>query len=377
MPLAALLPIRRGTGTVEYATTVPDLGVSYVPVSYDTMPDDSPVTRDVAEGLPGVGRGVEIIAGVLSQLTPRLYRSEALTSTPTVQVDPPPLLRDPDPGWHGLPGWLYALVSDLVWDGNAFALRAPETVDWRGYPLRLPLIPPDVVSWDGTGYVVAGADGPRPVDVLHAAVHTRSGRRMGRGILARHQGALRLIRATEGSQYVLMRQNRPAGILASDRDLTPAEAAAAKAAVIDALTSSSLAVVSSAKYQPVQWSADDLSMIPTREYHLRLAADITGVPPYMLGVPSEARVYSNAEQEWANFLRLCAGLYLPAVESMLSACYPRDLTVRLDVDGLLRADASTRWQVWETASRIGAVTVDEIRQAEGRPPLDTADGSAP
>jgi phage portal protein BeeE len=110
-------------------------------------------------------------------------------------------------------------------------------------------------------------------------------------------------------------------------------------------------------------------MIPTREFNLRLASDITGVPPYLLGVPSESRVYANMETEWANFIRVTLGRLLSPLEAALSDCFPRDKQVMFNTDQLMRADSTARWTVYKMAAEIGAVTVDEIRDFEHMPPL--------
>ena len=110
-------------------------------------------------------------------------------------------------------------------------------------------------------------------------------------------------------------------------------------------------------------------MVPTREFNLRLASDITGVPPYLLGVPSESRVYANMETEWANFIRVTLGRYLSPLEHVWSQCFPANKVVRFRTDQLLRADAAARWAMYEAADRIGAMTRDEIREMERMPPL--------
>lgn len=330
------------------------------------------IDQETAEGLPGVGRGVELIAGVISQLQPQLFENSENWNIPTKRLDTPPLLLNPDPQWHPLPSWLAAIVASMAWHGNGYAYRGPEVSDYRGYPTRLPLMEAERIDWDGSQYVYNNTPTPSeipPGDMLHVAVSPRAGYRLGRGILQRYQSTLKLMVVTEQAQYVVMKDGKPMGILSLGVDVTPDEAAEYKQGFLKAVAESGVAAIGNADFKPVQWSAADLSMIPTREFNLRLASDITGVPPYLLGVPSESRVYANMETEWANFIRVTLGRYLSPLEHALSTCFPKGKVVHFSTDQLLRSDTAARWAVYKTADEIGAMTRDEIREMERMPPL--------
>jgi HK97 family phage portal protein len=350
--------------------------------------DVGTVTQEQAAGLPGIGRGVELIAGVMAQMPLALYRNQEQPDQirSTERLATPPLLRNPDPYWHGRDAWISAVASSLVWYGDAFAYRGPEVSDYRGFPLRLPLFDAEKVSY-GTKengvvktYQVVGENGWSEVevpDMLHMVVGARAGKRMGQGVLDRYQRELRLMVATENSQYVLMNSGQPVGIVSLDVDLNQAEADAVKAGFLKAVRTDGYAVMGKASFSPVSFNSNDLSMIPTREFHLRLASDIVGVPPYLLGVPSESRVYANMETEWATFIKVTLGRYIAAIETGLSSCFPREVTVRFSLDSLLRSETKNRWETYKIASDIGALTIDEIRQSENLPPMPASAAPAP
>lgn len=338
------------------------------------------VGQEQAEGLPGVGRGVELISGVISQLRPQLHENTTQYSQPNITLDTPLLLQNPDPYWHPLPSWLTAMISAMAWHGNGYAYRGVEVSDYRGYPTRLPLIDPCEVSWDGEQYVLNGIRGTReisPPDMFHAPVGVRAGWRLGRGILDRYQSTLKLMAVTEQAQYVLMKDGKPMGILSLGIDVTPEEATEYKNAFLAAAAETGIAAIGNADFKPVQWNSTELSMVPTREFNLRLASDITGVPPYLLGVPSESRVYANMETEWANFIRVTLGRYLSPLAAALSGCFPRNKEVLFNTDQLLRSDAAARWSYYKTGVEIGALTIDEVRDAENLPPLPAAESVEP
>jgi HK97 family phage portal protein len=266
---------------------------------------------------------------------------------------------------------VWAAVDSLAWWGNAWADRT-ET-DQFGWPTRLPLLPTHVVEADpsSSGWKILGTRIPA-TDLVHMAMRAPAGERLGWGVMDTYQHELKIMRAVERAQMVVMRHGVPTGILKIDPQMHMTREGMAEL-VADWMRKQQTRTVAALKgvdFQRVSFSADELSMIPTREFSLRLASDITGVPPYLLGVPSESRVYANAETEWANFIRTTLEPFLVLIEYHLSRNLPRGQVAAFDRTQLLRADAATRWAVHETAHRIGAMTVTEIRNAEDLPPLE-------
>jgi HK97 family phage portal protein len=337
-----------------------------------------PITREQAEGLPGVGRGARLMAGVVAQLPMIAYRGLLDPDAPNSPVVPQPtVLRNPDPYGLKRSGWLAAVMGDLVWHGNAFAYRGEEVLDYRGFPLRLPLISAEDVLWDD--YEHEWLVGPERVPVeepglLHFQVNAKAGCKLGRGVLAMSQDTLALIKATEHASHVVMASGRPVGVISLDGDPTPEQAKEYKQAFVKAMQESSVAAMSRATFAPVQWNANELALVPMREYNLRLASDVLNVTPYLLGVPSESRVYSNMENEWTTFLRTSLGLYTEAINDTMSTTQPNGTEVRVATDALVRADTKTRWDVYKVAVEIGALSPEEVRNAESMAPLGDTGG---
>jgi HK97 family phage portal protein len=340
--------------------------------------DTGIVTRDQAEGLPGIGRGVRLMSGVVSQLPMVAYRGLTDPTAPNAPLEKQPtVLRNPSPGNLRVSGWLGAVVADLCWYGNAFAYRGPEVCDSRGWPLQLPLISATQVVWNGNSWKWEVGPNRKEVDqgdLLHFQINARSGDRLGRGILAMYQDTLRLIKATEHASHIVMAHGRPVGVISLEGDPTPQQASDYKVAFLKAMREGSVAAMSRARFEAVQWNAQDLALVPMREYNLRLASDILNITPYLLGVPSESRVYSNMETEWSSFMRTSLGTYVEAINDAMSTTQPNGVEVRISTDALLRADTKTRWEVYDTAVAMGALTTDEVRRAEGLAPISDSGG---
>lgn len=342
------------------------------------------VDRAAAAGLPGIGRGVNLVSDVIGSLFPEAVKNLHDPGRPLLVLPRPPLLRDPDPLWHGQSTWLTAAVRDLMYDGNAFGWYAD--TDRLGYPVRMPLLPPSWVSWEpsqsgpGPVFVVRPPGGARfdvePETMMHAAVDVDSGKRMGQGILHRYQNTLKLITVVERATYVLMRDGKPAGLISTDVDMTAEELGEVKQGFIRGVGADGIGALVRASFDKISWSASDLALIPAREYNLRLASDVTGVTPYLLGVPSESRVYSNMETEWSNFVRVTVQRFLSPLQDALTGCLPRGQDVRFNTDELQRPDSVSRWTNHERAVGMGAMTVEEVRQAERLGPLPGQEGAA-
>ena len=366
--------VNNGSQGVEYGSDGDWWRSAYTPwpgIINDSIPMPY-VTREVAQGLPGIGRGAELIAGVMAQIAPVLREREPRPEDISKTYDTPPLLWDPTPLWHGRPAWMGAVTEDLFYEGDAFGYRGPEVSDYRGYPTSLPLLQPERMAWREGNYIYttdSGEETISPGDLVHFVVGARSGHRFGIGILERYQTELQIMVATEGSQYVIMKDGKPMGILSLGIDVNEEQAKQYKDGFLAAVRQSGIAAIGNADFKPVQWNSSELSMVPTREFNLRLASNISGVPPYLLGVPSESRVYANMETEWATFIKVTLGRYIQAIENGLSRCFPRGSVVAMNTDALLRSDTKTRFEIYSIAISSGVMEINEARASENLPPI--------
>jgi phage portal protein BeeE len=66
--------------------------------------------------------------------------------------------------------------------------------------------------------------------------------------------------------------------------------------------------------------------------------------------------------------------WIARIEAVLDAQLPRGTETRVEVDGLLRADTKTRYETYKIGTEIGAITQDEVRALENRPPVAPVGG---
>ncbi len=126
-----------------------------------------------------------------------------------------------------------------------------------------------------------------------------------------------------------------------------------------------------AKYEQVENPTPaDLQINELSEFVAKQLAIALGLRPEDAGVNTTSRVYQNDVDRRQDTINTVMAAYMQAVTDRLSM---PDITRRGNVtvfrlDEFLRSNPTERWQMYETAARIGAMSVDFIMQIEGLPP---------
>lgn len=119
---------------------------------------------------------------------------------------------------------------------------------------------------------------------------------------------------------------------------------------------------------------EQMQLIESRQHAVLEVARAAGIDGEDLGVSTTSRTYFNAEDRRRAFLDFTLGPFVSAIQDRLSMndVTPRGSYVRFDFSGFLRTDAASRYQAYEQALKVGALTQDEIRPLEDRPDLTPA-----
>jgi len=104
-------------------------------------------------------------------------------------------------------------------------------------------------------------------------------------------------------------------------------------------------------------------------------AVMLGIPPSFLGGSTgDSLTYATVEANMIQFMQHAIAPITSAIEHAVSAdpsLFPfASWFGEFDLNGMLRGDSTSRAAFYKTMSEIGALTVDEIRAMENRPPLD-------
>jgi HK97 family phage portal protein len=131
-----------------------------------------------------------------------------------------------------------------------------------------------------------------------------------------------------------------------------------------------------ATYENVADQLDNVQFAEQRRLATQQVCQVFRIPSHFLnaGTGGDSLTYSTSESMSADFVKYSLTPWLRRIELAIS--HDRDLTfdrqyVKFEVDGLLRADAKTRAEVYRIALDPLApwLTVDEIRQMEDLPPM--------
>lgn len=333
------------------------------------------IGREESLQVPAVLRSRNLIAGTLSTQPIRFHDREGRIAEPTT------LLEQIDPD---IPNavTLALTYEDLLFEGISW--WRVTRFGWHGYPVQAAHVPIGSVhvsghpwpSWerispdvpfpaDGRVFIdgvpvpddeVIRFDSPNPPLLHHAARAIRT--------------CLRLDRTA--SMYA--EEPLPLGYFSDPEGQEPLDDEQIQEVLDDwetARRQRAWGYVGNLKANTLQFNAEQIQLADQRQHAVLEIARSAGVDPEDLGVSTTSRTYQNAESRRLALLDFTLAPFVRAVEQRLSFrdVLPRGYSARVDFNGFLRADTLTRMQTYQTGLQVGAYTVEEIRELEGRPPL--------
>jgi HK97 family phage portal protein len=334
-----------------------------------------------ALSVPAFWRGHAYVCGSIGLLPVNAWRD-------TDQLDPPPVLRQPDPNQTPMAFWA-GVTSALTLYGNSVCVITG--TDRLGYPTSLYPVHPlyAAVRFAGNpsnpliaGWYLAGHFYD-PSQVWHVKSHLgRPGWPLGRGLLDTVPDGIALAQAIQSyAESYFNGGGMPTGVLKVHRpEITQAQADTAKASwVAKYAGKAGVAVLNElTDFTPIAYRPVDSQMIESRALTLTEVALMWGLPPTKLGSNVGGSTYRNAEMEeiqarndalvpWATLLEQAVSIDL----------LPRGQHAEWDMDAKLRADTLTRYQAYQFA--MGGpgpqslwILPDEVRGLENMDPMSDA-----
>lgn len=113
----------------------------------------------------------------------------------------------------------------------------------------------------------------------------------------------------------------------------------------------------------------DSQFLESRQFQIEEIARIFGVPPILIGHPTNTMTYASAEQLFLSFAKFtilpwCRRIEQSANKYLLSESERKQYFFEFVIDGLLRAEIKTRAEYYSKARQWGWLNVDEIRKME-------------
>lgn len=307
----------------------------------------------------------------------------------TALVNQHAIIRRPDINCS-VSSWIEGTVLSLAGDGNAFwHLTRSDPMNPTSEVVNARVVPPQLVivdrdPWNRLTYHYAGEQGRPPAtwqahEVKHLKLLAIPGRERGLGPIQAAQaemiGALQVrdysalwFDATEGA-------GAPNGTLSTDQNLTPAQAKQYSDAWHADTRHRTRVLGSGLKYEANLLSPKDAQFLESRQFTVVQLARLFGLPASLMlaVIEGNSQSYANVEQDWIAYVRFSLMQYLREIEEALGDLAPRGITVRFNVESLLRTDTKTRFEAHAIALSAKFKTVNEVRKDEGLPPIAGGD----
>ena len=340
------------------------------------------VTSDVALAIPGMGRGVGLITGLISQM-----RIDKVDSAGRV-LPRPRFFAKPQPD-KGLtrPWFVSAQVQDYLIHGNAIHLVTVRGDD--GEPLAAQHIPAAwvTVTWTPAGitYWAQGQQLPA-VDVVHArrGADSRFPWR-GVGVVEQHLATMGRLVTQDRYEENAYAGGVPTVVITAPGTITQTQAETAADRWQDRFAQRKPAVVSAGTdVKPLAWSPNDAQMVEARKLGRQDTANMLNIDGSWLGAESTGLTYKNIA---ALFLGLLTQTIDPITANIADAWaedWAPDIPdggVRFDRNDLLHSDMETDVGWLKVATDAGILTMDEARAWIGLTPIangettDTSDAN--
>jgi len=322
------------------------------------------VTRDTLLSDVVANRCVTLISDQIGSLPVHAERNGEMVETPTL-LSAPEIDRTRSE-------FMAALVTSLLVNGNAYLLAGNRNS--LGFVNNVVLLDPEAIQvfmLDGRPQYRTSRGALNPEDVLHIRNFTLPGHVVGYGPLDyNRQSIAQALAADQYAAQAFTTGALPDGVLHSENEITSDQAQDLKAAWIasNGGRNRGPAVLSGGvKYSPMSFSSADMELLDSRRYNAEQMCTLFGVPPHLVGVPSDAgsKTYSNVQQDSQFFVRFTLRPLAIKIEEALSTLLPRGQRAVFNFDAVLRADTQTRYDAYETGLRAGFLTIDEVRALEG------------
>ena len=339
-------------------------------------------------GLPQVSRALGLIADSIASMPWAVYRGRERQTEPPWLRDPQNAQQDrrvtgslmPDP--TPVVAFRSQLLTSLVMHGEAFLYQP--NLDESGYPmppgfLLNPLEVSSVTDTNGTatGRFKVGqveVDSTRLLHILGRAPYTVEGR--GQGVLTRHAASISMAASVRNAVTSAYTSGVPNGVLKmTNPGATQDQADTLKAKWLAAHGNArSIAVLNATtEFQPISWSLNDLSAIEMGSFTDKDIAHAFGMSAHYLDVPGSSDTYANIQDRAIDFRTFTLLPWCRLLESALETWLPVGTTLKIKLEGLERANLTTRDVSYTSRLANGIMTVDEARELEDLEPLEAGD----
>lgn len=350
--------------------------------------DFGPMGRPGA-ALPAMARCRSLIADPLAGVPWQIFRGREELDTPSWILDPQGLRPDDrigttvgDVSLSAVEFWSSFLVSAIEFgEGIVYVPRDRETgfgydADGRPLPPRPPLyqLNPKDLRVEGGHYYVENEQIP-PECLIIVRNRVWPGKYRGVGVWQEFAKSIGFGTSIRDYGSNMLGRGIPAGYLkvtAPDLEQTEADRLKERWMAAHGGTARRIAVLNATtEFHPLEIDPQAVQLAELLRLSAWEIALIYGIPPYKLGISmGYSNTYANIESASIDYVQDALLPWARRIESSFDAVLPRGTTLKLNLDGLRRADTATRFNSYAIALSNGFMTVDEVRVLEDLPPMN-------
>jgi HK97 family phage portal protein len=308
--------------------------------------------------IPTVARALGIIQTIAS--LPMHTRNEATGE----KVSQPRVINQPDPRIPGTTFWSW-IISDLFFHPSAYAYvldRYADTGKIRGMERVAPERVTIQTNGTGTEIVSYSIDGSY-VDPTNLVVFAGAQE----GLLNRAGRTIRAAAALERAALDFAADPIPQMVLKSNGTSLPADRVSKLLGAIRNRAKKSVIYLNAdVDLSTIGYDPKNLQFNEARNYLALELSRAAGLPAYFTDSQQSSFTYSNALDKRRDLVDFAFRNYMSIIEQRLSFAdfTPAGNRVSFDLDDFLRGNPYERAQVYEILNRIGAMSIDEIREEE-------------
>jgi len=308
--------------------------------------------------VPTVARALGIIQTVAS--LPMHTRNEATGE----KVTQPRVINQPDPRIPGTTFWSW-IISDLFFFPSAYAYVMERYAD-TGKIRAMERVAPERVTIQtngiGTEIVSYSIDGSY-VDPSNLVVFAGAQE----GLLNRSGRTIRAAAALERAALDFAADPIPQMVVKSNGTSLPADRVSKLLGAIRNRQKKSVIYLNAdVDLSTIGYDPKNLQLNEARNYLALELSRSCGLPAYFTDSQQSSFTYSNALDKRRDLVDFAFRNYMSIIEQRLSFAdfTPAGNRVSFDLDDFLRGNPYERAQVYEILNRIGAMSIDEIREEE-------------
>lgn len=345
-----------------------------------------PVTEKTLYGRTAWFRGVRIIAGTIAAMPLHTYRRGTRERMPGWVLDEPcPNVAAPFEFWQTM------IANAITW-GTGYALKSFNSsgVVTRLTPIhpsavKLHLTRPDEDNPSGKWWEIRQSDGldtlvATPKELFELPYMSLDGR-VGITPMAILRESLGIgIAADRTAAGFYGNGANPGSILTTDQRLEPEDAdrlkARWKARFGGPSNVGDIAILDSgATWSAVSVPPEDAQLLESRQFSVTEIARILGIPPHLLADLDKSTSWGTGiESQMTQFVTFTLLPWLRVIEQratreLLPGGWQGRSYAEYQVEGLLRADSTTRANYYRTAIQVGWMNRAEVRDKENLEPV--------